>query len=215
MTAISTFNRQISLAPMMDYTDRHFRYLARLLSPHILLYTEMIHMGALLYGDRDRFLKFHEIEHPIAIQLGGNHPEQLAEAAKICEDYGYDEINLNIGCPSDRVQAGHFGACLMAQPELVAECVAAIKNKVKLPVTVKTRLGIDHCDDYEFLKQFITQVQRAGCDIFTIHARKAWLQGLSPRENREIPPLNYPRVYQVKKRFPNVACFNKWGHYQC
>lgn len=192
----------ISIAPMMDYTDRHYRYLARLISKNVLLYTEMVHVGAILYGQRERFLKFDPSEHPVAIQLGGHHPHELAQAAKICEEFGYDEINLNVGCPSDRVQAGKFGACLMAEPDLVAEGIAAMRAAVKIPVTVKTRLGIDEQDSYDFLCQFIDKIAQTGCQNFTIHARKAWLKGLSPKENRTIPPLHYDRVYQLKQDFP-------------
>lgn len=196
------FTHRLCIAPMMDHSDRHFRFLMRLLSRHAVLYTEMITTGALLHGDRQRFLKFNPVEHPVAIQLGGSDPTQLASCAVLAEDEGYDEINLNIGCPSDRVQNGQFGACLMSNPRLVADCVASINAKVKIPVTVKTRIGIDNDDDYGFLQNFISQVGAAGCNTFIIHARKAMLSGLSPKENREIPPLNYPRVHQVKQEFP-------------
>ena len=198
------FDRRLSIAPMMDHTDRHFRYFMRLLSKHAVLYTEMITTGALIHGDRKRFLKFNSIEHPLAIQLGGNDPEALAECAHIAESEGYDEINLNIGCPSDRVQNGQFGACLMSNAVLVAECVTTIKNKVNIPVSIKTRIGIDDQDDYEFLSNFISTTLAAGCDFFIIHARKAILSGLSPKENREIPPLHYDRVYQIKQDFPSL-----------
>ena len=183
---------------MMDWTDRHCRYFHRLLSKHALLYTEMVTTGAILHGDRNRLLSFDLAEKPVALQLGGNEPKALAEAAKIALDYGYDEINLNVGCPSDRVQSGLFGACLMAEPELVMRCVEAIRESVALPVTVKTRIGIDNEDSYEFLLTFIDTVRKSGCDTFIIHARMAWLQGLSPKENREIPPLCYDRVYRLK-----------------
>ncbi len=196
------FQHRLCIAPMMDHSDRHFRYLMRLLTPSALLYTEMITTGALIHGERKRFLQFNEIEHPVAIQLGGSNPEQLASCAVMAEDEGYDEINLNIGCPSDRVQNGQFGACLMSNPDLVADCVAAIGNKVSIPVTVKTRIGIDDQDNYAFLSDFISRIADAGCHTFIIHARKAILSGLSPKENREIPPLNYPRVHKIKQDFP-------------
>ena len=189
---------------MMDYTDRHFRYLMRLISKRMLLYTEMVHCGAILFGDRDRFLAFDSIEEPVSIQLGGNNPKQLAECAKIAEDYGYSEVNLNVGCPSDRVQSGQFGACLMANPQLVAECVAAMQAIVSIPVTVKNRIGIDKHADYDFLHQFVTPIAQAGCTTFIVHARKAWLQGLSPKQNREIPPLEYEKVYRLKQDFPGL-----------
>lgn len=195
----------ISIAPMMDYTDRHCRYFLRLISKHALLYTEMLTTGALLRGDRARFLAFHPDEHPIALQLGGSDPADLGECARIVEDAGYDEINLNCGCPSDRVQEGRFGACLMAEPELVAACVAAMRARTRLPVTVKTRLGIDDRDSYEALCTFIRTIADAGCTTFILHARKAWLSGLSPKENRAIPPLRYEVVYQVKRDFPHLT----------
>ncbi|MCG8379555.1 MAG: tRNA dihydrouridine(20/20a) synthase DusA [Proteobacteria bacterium] len=200
----SVTNHKICIAPMMDHTDKHFRYFMRLLSKNTVLYTEMITTGAIIHGDRNRILEFNEIEHPLAIQLGGNRPEELAESAHIAENEGYDEINLNIGCPSDRVQNGQFGACLMSKPELVANCVSEVLSKVHLPVTVKTRIGIDEQDSYEFLKSFVTSVSNAGCNTFIIHARKAILSGLSPKENREIPPLHYDRVYQLKSDFPSL-----------
>ncbi len=196
---------RLCIAPMMDYTDRHARYLLRLLTQHTRLYTEMITATAILRGDRDYLLEFHPTEHPVALQLGGNDPQILAEAAQIGEAYGYDEINLNIGCPSDRVQAARFGACLMAEPQLIAACVATIRRRVSIPVTIKTRLGIDDQDSYEFLKRFILPVHDAGCDIFILHARKAWLMGLSPKENREIPPLDYARAYRLKQEFPHLT----------
>lgn len=201
---ISPTHRFVSIAPMMDWTDRHFRYLVRLLSQNVLLYTEMVVTGAILYGDRDRFLKFNSEEHPVAVQLGGSNAQELAQCAQICQEYGYDEVNLNVGCPSDRVQSGRFGACLMAEANTVADAIAAMKAKVNIPVTVKTRLGIDHHDSYEFLYEFIDKIAAAGCEHFIIHARKAWLSGLSPKENRTIPPLNYDRVYQLKQDFPNL-----------
>jgi tRNA-dihydrouridine synthase A len=189
---------------MMDWTDRDFRYLLRLISQHALLYTEMVTTGALIHGNRKRFLAHDELEYPLALQLGGSDPKELAECAKMGEDAGYQEVNINVGCPSDRVQSGRFGACLMAEPELVAEGVAAMQAKVNIPVTVKTRLGIDEFDSYEFLTDFIDKVSAAGCDTFILHARNAWLKGLSPKENRDIPPLNYERVYQVKKDYPHL-----------
>ncbi|MFQ6371626.1 tRNA dihydrouridine(20/20a) synthase DusA [Shewanella sp. YIC-542] len=192
---------RFSVAPMLDWTDRHYRYFARLLSSRALLYTEMVTTGAILFGKGD-YLGYHAAEHPLVLQLGGSDPEALAQCAKLAEARGYDEINLNVGCPSDRVQNGRFGACLMAEPALVANCVDAMRQQVSIPVTVKTRIGIDEQDSYGFLCDFIGQVSDAGCSDFTIHARKAWLQGLSPKENREIPPLDYPRVYQLKQDFP-------------
>ncbi len=197
-------NRKLAVAPMMDRTDRHFRYCVRIISPHALLYTEMITTGAIIYGDRQRFLEYHADEHPLAIQLGGSDPEDLATCAVIAEDKGYNEVNLNVGCPSDRVQSGRFGACLMAEPELVAECIAKMSHRVDIPVTVKTRIGIDDKDSYEDLVYFIQTVKTSGCNTFIIHARKAWLSGLSPKENREIPPLQYAMVYRLKQDFPDL-----------
>ncbi|MCG3723876.1 tRNA dihydrouridine(20/20a) synthase DusA [Vibrio cincinnatiensis] len=195
----------LSVAPMLDWTDRHCRYFHRLLSSQTLLYTEMVTTGAIIHGKGD-FLAYNEEEHPLALQLGGSNPTDLAHCAKLAQQRGYDEINLNVGCPSDRVQNGKFGACLMAEPQLVADCVAAMKAVVDIPVTVKTRIGIDDQDSYEFLTHFITLVsERGGCEQFTIHARKAWLSGLSPKENREIPPLDYPRAYQLKKDFSHLS----------
>ncbi|GAM56642.1 tRNA dihydrouridine synthase A [Vibrio ishigakensis] len=189
---------------MLDWTDRHCRYFHRLLSQNTLLYTEMVTTGAIIHGKGD-FLKYDQSEHPVALQLGGSNSKDLAHCAKLAEERGYDEINLNVGCPSDRVQNGRFGACLMAEPELVAECVAAMKSEVSIPVTVKTRIGIDDKDSYEFLTRFVSIVnEQGGCEDFTIHARKAWLSGLSPKENREIPPLDYPRAYQIKKDFSHL-----------
>lgn len=193
------------VAPMMDWTDRHCRYFHRLLSRHARLYTEMITTGAILHGDRERLLRFEKNEHPLAVQLGGSDPIQLAECAQMCADRGYDEVNLNVGCPSDRVQNGRFGACLMAEPGLVADCVAAMQAAVSIPVTVKCRLGIDERDSYPELVDFIQQVADAGCEVFMIHARKAWLKGLSPKQNREIPPLDYSRVYRLKQDFPYLT----------
>jgi tRNA-dihydrouridine synthase A len=183
---------------MMDWTDRHCRFFHRQLTARALLYTEMITAQAIRHGDRNRLLGFDPREQPVALQLGGSDPEMLAKAAKWGEDFGYREINLNVGCPSDRVQEGRFGACLMAEPKLVAECIAAMKNAVALPVTVKCRIGIDDQDDEEALDTFVSTVALTGCRTFIVHARKAWLKGLSPKENREIPPLNYERVYRLK-----------------
>lgn len=195
----------ISIAPMMDYTDRHFRYLARLISPNVVLYSEMVTSDAILRGKQQKLLGFSIEELPLVLQLGGSDPGKLKQAAKIGENYGYSEINLNVGCPSDRVQSGRFGACLMKEPELVAECVAAMRSIVNIPVTVKTRTGVDNLDSYDYLCRFIEIVEAAGCNHFVIHARKAWLKGLSPRENREIPPLNYETVYQLKRDFPELT----------
>jgi len=197
-------NRKLSIAPMMDHTDRHFRFFMRIISPHALLYTEMITTGALIHGDRQRFLEHHVDEYPLAIQLGGSDPEDLATCAVIAEDTGYDEVNLNVGCPSDRVQSGKFGACLMAEPELVAEGISRMSQSVNIPVTIKTRIGIDDQDSYEELSAFINCAKKAGCNTFIIHARKAWLNGLSPKENREVPPLQYETVYQLKRDFPEL-----------
>ena len=200
-----SYPHRFAVAPMIDWTDRHCRYFHRLLSNHALLYTEMITTGAILHGDRARHLTFNQSEHPVALQLGGNDPAALAECAAIGADYGYDEINLNVGCPSDRVQNGRFGACLMAEPSLVATCIDAMRARVTIPVTVKTRLGIDQHDDYDFVKRFISVVAEAGCEHFILHARHAWLKGLSPKENRDIPPLQYTRVYQLAQDFPNCT----------
>ncbi|MBY8062257.1 tRNA dihydrouridine(20/20a) synthase DusA [Vibrio fluvialis] len=199
-----THSCRLSVAPMLDWTDRHCRYFHRLLSSQTLLYTEMVTTGAIIHGKGD-FLAYNEEELPVALQLGGSNPADLARCAKLAQERGYDEINLNVGCPSDRVQNGRFGACLMAEPDLVAQCVAAMKEVVDIPVTVKTRIGIDDQDSYEFLTNFVTLVsEKGGCEQFTIHARKAWLSGLSPKENREIPPLDYPRAYQLKQDFPHL-----------
>ena len=186
----------------MDWTDRHCRYFLRLLTPNALLYTEMVTTGALLHGDRERFLRHDPTEHPVAFQLGGSDPAEMAACAHMGADWGYDEVNINVGCPSDRVQNGRFGACLMAEPGIVADCVAAMKAAVDVPITVKTRIGIDDRDSYEELAGFTDTVLSAGCDLLIVHARKAWLKGLSPKENRTVPPLNYERVYQLKQNFP-------------
>ena len=193
-----------SIAPMMQYTDMHDRYLLRLISRKVFLYTEMVTTGAILYGKCFHQLEFNKEEHPVAIQLGGSNVDDLVKSAKIAEDYGYDEINLNVGCPSDRVQKGRFGACLMLEPEHVAECLNAMQTNVKVPVTIKCRLGVDHHEDYEFLYNFVNIVQDAGIKHFIIHARNGILKGLSPRQNRHIPPLKYDYVYQLKKDFPNL-----------
>ncbi len=198
----SRWAHRLCVAPMMACTDRHDRYLLRLLSRRARLYTEMITTGAILFGDRRRLLGFDASEHPVALQLGGSQPADLARCAVIGEQWGYDEINMNVGCPSDRVQSGRFGACLMAEPQLVADCVAAMKEAVSIPVTVKTRIGVDDSDSFEELCRFITAVTDAGCEVVIIHARKAWLQGLSPKQNRSLPPLRYEVVYRVKQEFP-------------
>ena len=197
-------NRILSVAPMLDWTDRYCRYFLRLISRHTLLYTEMVTTGALLFGDRERLLRFDPVEHPVALQLGGSDPEQLARCSLIGEEWGYDEINLNLGCPSDRVQSGRFGACLMAEPKLVAECVSAMQEGLSVPVSVKQRIGIDDLDSYQQLCDFVGTIAATGCRIFIVHARKAWLQGLSPKENREIPPLRYEVVHQLKRDFPQL-----------
>jgi tRNA-dihydrouridine synthase A len=201
---LNYLNRTVSVAPMMEWTDRHCRYFLRLISRHVLLYTEMVTTGALIHGDRERFLAYDGSEHPLALQLGGSNPRELALCARMAEDHGFDEVNLNVGCPSNRVQSGRFGACLMIEPELVAGCVAAMDQAVQLPVTVKTRIGVDEQDSYQLLSQFISTVAQAGCRIFIIHARKAWLQGLSPKENREIPPLCYEVVHAIKRDFTQL-----------
>jgi tRNA-dihydrouridine synthase A len=196
---------RLSVAPMMDWTDRHCRYFHRLLSKHALLYTEMVTTGALLHGDVPQHLNFNAEEHPVALQLGGSEPADLAKAAKLGEQWGYNEINLNCGCPSERVQRGAFGACLMAEPKLVADCVKAMLDAVNVPVTVKHRIGIDKTERYEFVRDFVGTLANAGCRVFIVHARNAWLQGLSPKENREIPPLRYELVHRLKKEFPQLT----------
>ncbi|KSV67141.1 tRNA dihydrouridine(20/20a) synthase DusA [Sinorhizobium sp. Sb3] len=199
------FNAPVfAVAPMIDWTDRHYRFFARQLSRHALLYTEMIVADAILRGDKQKLLGFDASEHPVALQLGGSDPRKMAEAAVIAEDFGYDEINMNVGCPSDRVQSGTFGACLMQEPETVAACVAAMKAAVKIPVTVKCRIGVDDQDPEVALRTLVAQVVDAGTDAVWVHARKAWLQGLSPRENREIPPLDYGLVHRLKQENPNL-----------
>mgnify|MGYP001490783426 FL=1 len=196
---------KMSVAPMMDWTDRHCRYLHRLLSRHALLYTEMVTTGALIHGDVQRHLRFHAQEHPVALQLGGSEPADLAHCARLGEQWGYDEINLNCGCPSERVQRGAFGACLMNEPQLVADCVKAMVDVVQVPVTVKHRIGIDKDENYALVRDFIGTVAEAGCTVFIVHARNAWLKGLSPKENREIPPLRYAVVHRLKQDFPHLT----------
>lgn len=195
----------ISVAPMMDWTDRHCRYFHRLLSPSSLLYTEMVTANALIHGDADRHLRYDESEHPVSLQLGGSDPKALAKAVEIAKPYSYDEINLNCGCPSDRVQSGAFGACLMAEPQTVRDCVQAMQDVSNCPVTVKCRIGIDDADEESMLRDFIGIVSESGCSTFVIHARKAWLKGLSPKENRDIPPLNYDLVKQIKQEYPLLS----------
>jgi tRNA-dihydrouridine synthase A len=199
-----TSSKIISVAPMMDWTDRHCRYFHRLCSSQLQLYTEMVTTAALLRGSVERFLQYDATEHPVVLQLGGNNPADLAECARLAQEWGYDEVNLNCGCPSDRVQNGGIGACLMLEPEVVARGLSAMVQAVKIPVTVKCRLGVDECDDFEFLCRFIRTVRDAGVHTFIIHARKAWLHGLSPKENRTIPPLDYARVLQVRELFPDL-----------
>ncbi|MGI9237307.1 MAG: tRNA dihydrouridine(20/20a) synthase DusA [Woeseiaceae bacterium] len=194
----------ISIAPMMDWTDRHCRYFLRLLTPSAFLYTEMVTAAAVHHGDARRFLSFNDEEHPVALQLGGSNPDWMASATRQAADYGYDEININVGCPSDRVQSGQFGACLMTKPETVAKCLKAMQAETTSPVTVKTRIGIDDDDNDDFLRQFVATLAEAGCSKFIIHARIAILEGLSPKDNRSIPPLNYGRVYRIKREFPDL-----------
>ncbi|PCI09080.1 MAG: tRNA dihydrouridine(20/20a) synthase DusA [Gammaproteobacteria bacterium] len=202
--------RKISIAPMMGWTDRHARYFLRLITKQSLLYTEMINTGALLHNDQTvgkqkRLLAYHASEHPLALQLGGSDPQALMQCALMAENAGFDEVNLNVGCPSDRVRSGAFGACLMAKPELVADCVRAMNTSVSIPITVKCRIGIDDMDDYQAFENFISVVASAGCETFIVHARKAWLQGLSPKENREVPPLKYDYVHRLKNQRPELT----------
>ncbi len=196
---------RLSVAPMLDWTDKHCRYFHRLLTQKTRLYTEMVTTGALLHGDQPRHLDFNPEEHPVALQLGGSEPADLAACAKLAQQWGYDEVNLNCGCPSERVQRGAFGACLMAEPTLVADGVKAMRDAVSIPVTVKHRIGIDKIESYEFVRDFVGQIAEAGCEVFIVHARNAWLQGLSPKENREIPPLRYELVHQLKRDFPQLT----------
>lgn len=202
---------EFSVAPMMELTDRHFRFLIRLISTQTRLYTEMLTANAVIHGDRQRLLGYDAVEHPVALQLGGNDPTLLAEAAAIGEQFGYDEINLNVGCPSDRVQSGRFGAALMAEPELVGRCVQSMQKAVSVPVTVKCRIGIDRDESIETLVAFVNAVAEAGCQHFAVHARKAWLDGLSPKENRTIPPLRYDTVYHLKKSRPDLTVIINGG----
>lgn len=204
-------DRRFTIAPMMDWSDRHCRYFWRLLTSKALLYTEMVTTGALIHGDRARFLQFNPEEQPVALQLGGSDAAELAQCARWAQEWGYNEVNLNCGCPSDRVQSGMFGACLMAQPALVAEGVSAMRDACDIPVTVKHRIGIDDMESYDELVDFITPIARAGCEVFIVHARKAWLKGLSPKENREVPPLNYDWVYQLKQDFPALTIIINGG----
>ncbi|MEQ8267737.1 MAG: tRNA dihydrouridine(20/20a) synthase DusA [Parvibaculum sp.] len=197
-------NHILSVAPMMDWTDRHDRYFLRLITRRALLYTEMVTTGAVLHGDRERLLGFDPAEHPVAVQLGGSEPADLAESARIAADFGYNEINLNVGCPSDRVQSGRFGACLMREPDLVARCVEAMKEAVSIPVTVKCRIGVDEQEPEAALPAMAKAVREAGCETLIVHARKAWLEGLSPKENRDVPPLDYPLVYRLKQAMPEM-----------
>lgn len=204
-------NRKLSVAPMMDWTDRHDRFFLRLISHHVFLYSEMVTTGAILHGDKSRFLDFDAAEHPLALQLGGSEPADLAQCSRIAEDWGYDEVNLNVGCPSDRVKSGRFGACLMLEPEQVARCIAAMQSAVDIPVTVKCRIGVDDRDAYEDMYHFVQTVAETGCKTFIIHARKAWLQGLSPKQNREIPPLRYEEVYRLKAEMPQLEIIINGG----
>ena len=197
-------NHTLSVAPMLDWTDRYCRFFLRQISRPTLLYTEMVTTGALLHQEPGRFLDYHPEEHPLALQLGGSDPVELAACTRLADEWGYDEVNLNVGCPSDRVQSGRFGACLMAEPGLVAECVAAMAGATQRPVTVKHRIGIDDLDSYTGLSDFVDTVSQAGCRTFIVHARKAWLQGLSPKQNREIPPLEYDVVHRLKQDFPDL-----------
>ena len=208
---MNTLDRTLSVAPMLGWTDRWCRYFLRLISRHTLLYTEMVTTGALLHRDPARFLAFDPAEHPLALQLGGSDPAALARCSRLGERWGYDEINLNVGCPSDRVQSGRFGACLMKEPELVAACVRAMADATRLPVTVKHRTGVDRQDSYPALRDFVGTVAAAGCGTFIVHARKAWLQGLSPKENRDVPPLDYPRVHRLKRDFPDLEIIVNGG----
>ena len=206
-----TVDRTISVAPMMDWTDKHCRHFHRVISRNTLLYTEMVTTGALIYGDKDRHLAYNQSEHPIALQLGGSNPQELALCAKMAEDYGYDEVNLNVGCPSDRVQNNMIGACLMGHPQIVADCLAAMRDAVSIPVTIKHRLGIDDLDSDELLHQFVETVKQSGCSTFIVHARKAILAGLSPKQNRDVPPLEYDRVYRLKRAFPQLEIIINGG----
>ncbi len=204
MTKPPKINRTFCVAPMLDCTDRHERYLARLISKHTVLYTEMITTGALLFGDTARFLDYDQAEHPVALQLGGSEPDAMVKSAELVQKWGYDEVNINVGCPSDRVQSGRFGACLMESPELVAQNVKQMQAAVDIPVTVKCRIGVDDQEPREALWALVDASANAGCQTFLVHARKAWLKGLSPKENRDVPPLDYPLVYDLKNDFPEL-----------
>jgi len=201
---MTMFDHRLCTAPMMDWSDRHCRYFFRQLSPRAVLYTEMVTTGALIHGNVQRHLAFDAVEHPVALQLGGSDPASLAHCARLGQRYGYDEINLNCGCPSERVQHGTFGACLMAEPQLVADCIKAMRDAVVIPVTVKHRLGIDQTQNYEFVRDFVAAVAQAGCTTFLVHARNAILKGLSPKDNRVVPPLKYDYVYRLKREFPTL-----------
>lgn len=211
MPDMCNIDRKFSVAPMIDWTDRHCRYFHRLLTSQALLYTEMVTTGAVEHGDRERILGFNSQEHPVAVQLGGSEPSALAASAIICEEMGYDEINFNVGCPSDRVQSGKFGACLMAEPQLVADCVRAMQDVVSVPVTVKCRIGIDDQDSEADLTNFVQHMVDSELQSLTIHARKAWLNGLSPKQNRNVPPLDYDRVYRIKQKFPKLEVIINGG----
>ncbi|WP_269745924.1 tRNA dihydrouridine(20/20a) synthase DusA [Gilvimarinus polysaccharolyticus] len=210
-TAQSTWSRRFCAAPMMDWSDRHCRYFWRLLSKNTLLYTEMVTTGALIHGDRERFLAFNPAELPVALQIGGSDPAALARCAEFADTWGYSEINLNCGCPSDRVQSGRIGACLMAEPELVRDCIVAMSEACDIPVTIKHRIGIDDMDDYNGLRDFVVTVAESGCKTFIVHARKAWLQGLSPKENRNVPPLDYGLVARLKAELPELEIIVNGG----
>ena len=207
----NTVNRRFSVAPMIDWTDKHCRYFHRLLTSQALLYTEMVTTGAVEHGDRERILGYNSQEHPVALQLGGSDPSALAESSIIAEQLGYDEVNLNVGCPSDRVQSGKFGACLMAEPKLVAHCIRAMQSAISVPVTVKCRIGIDDQDSEADLTNFVQHMIDSGLESITIHARKAWLNGLSPKQNRNVPPLDYDRVYRIKQKFPALEVIINGG----
>ncbi len=204
-------NRRFSTAPMMDWSDKQCRYIWRQLTKDTLLYTEMVTTGALIHGNRDRFLEYNDIEHPIALQLGGSNPSELATCSRYAEEWGYDEVNLNVGCPSDRVQNNMIGACLMAHPQLVADCIKAMQDSTSIDVTIKHRIGIDDQDSYEHMRDFVATVAETGCKTFIVHARKAILQGLSPKENREVPPLRYDDVYRLKQEFPDLEIIINGG----
>jgi tRNA-dihydrouridine synthase A len=204
-------DRRLSIAPMLDWTDRHYRLFARKISRHTLLYSEMVTTGAILHGDQERHLGFSAEEHPIALQLGGSDPNELAQCARIGQRWGYDEINLNVGCPSDKVQSGMFGACLMKSPKIVGDCLAAMIDATDLPVTIKHRIGVDDQDSYQQLVDFVGSLAERGCEVFIVHARKAWLHGLSPKENREVPPLRYEMVKSLKQQFPHLQIILNGG----